>query len=784
MMKALQGPALFSLAGFHVAGWLSFISENMTENLTKLPSADALVTSLQKATAARFGPLDLLPRRTLVEKLIDLVISGVPEGQDSMTAPLEELAVVLQEQDVSELNVVVLGGGSGLSNVVGGDSNAKSWPQSPFAGLKEIFPKTKAIVCVTDDGGSTGELLKDLPIIGLGDIRHVLLSSIQKANLVRLYDLTEARAAKVVRCLHSLFTLRFQRRPQSISELIGGSGCELPELPELLVAQLTELLEFVFDDSRLNQVLGRPHCLGNLMVAAAIYRLTPAQESKPPASAVLDGLAWLSALIGAGEGSVLPCTTTPAHLQLLYGNGVLVTGEYKSSGGYRNAAIDRVFVKFSEEPHVPDEVTSALASADIIIFAPGSLYTSIIPILHVPGIAEAVRGNEQALKILVANLWVQKGETDLIWNDMRRRFHVSDMIKAYDRNIPGGITGLFAQVLLLGLRDIPGSILQSYAVESKMPIFLDRGQVWQLGLMPVEAKIFSESALQRRRVQHGPAALAKAVKVIWSVREHAERADVPSGNRHGGPPPLICAEKQTPDQRIHSFEELLKMPMVGSVRSALLDIFWRHWDIRQDHLANIRGVELVNPADWHRCQQWDRVYSFFDPQDGMIRIQEDVFHDQRRQELALLVALGQSLLGNYARTKEIHAVEDEGHDVGKIYRLHLHDESERHSFFNEAELAEYLGLVRMKQADHDPLLYTRLINGIEGFTPPGMLMGLIYAWYLDNRLAAHIEYKMAITRIPGSNLVPEQMKMLDRRREMIRFLRKVVFRHDSPRYER
>ncbi|MEN8257347.1 MAG: gluconeogenesis factor YvcK family protein [Thermodesulfobacteriota bacterium] len=756
----------------------------MTKNLTSLPSADRVVTSLQKATASRFSPLDLIPRRSLVEKLIELVLSGIPKDFAEMTAPLEDLADALHGVDASELNVVVLGGGSGLSNLVGGDSNRTNWPQSPFAGLKEIFPKTKAIVCITDDGGSTGELLKDFPVIGLGDIRHVLLSSIQKANLVRLYDLTEARAAKVVRCLHSLFTLRFENRPASISELLADSGCELPELPELLVEKLTGLLEFLFEDSRLKRALGRPHCLGNLLVAAAIYKLTPASEDKPEGAAVVEGLKWLSALIGAGEGSVLPCTTTPAHLNLLYGNGVVVTGESKSEGGYRNAAIDRVFVEFSEEPHVPHEVMDAINEADIILFAPGSLYTSIIPILHVPGIAEAVRSNEQALKILVANLWVQKGETDLIWNDMRRRFHVSDMINAYERNIPGGINGLFAQVLLLGLRDIPGSILQSYAVESKMPIFLDRGQVWQLGLMPVEAKLFSESALQRRVVQHDPGALAEAVKVIWSVREHATRADVSnSGSHTAGPSPLVCRERMTPDQRMRRFEELLQVPMVGSVRSALLEIFWRHWDIRHGHLINLRGVELVSESDWDRCQEWDKIHSFFEPQDGIIRIREDVFHDQQKREVAVLVALGQSLLGNYAENKEVQSLKDGDHDVGKIFRLILHEEGQRSCFFSAAELAEYLVLVRMKQAENNPLLYTRLVNGMEGFTPPGMLMGLTYAWYVDNRLAAHIDYKMAITRIPGSSLVPEQLKMLNRRQSMIRFFRKVVFRHNSCRYE-
>ncbi|NIR94851.1 MAG: YvcK family protein, partial [Gammaproteobacteria bacterium] len=69
----------------------------------------------------------------------------------------------LSQFDVQNTRVVVLGGGTGLSNIIGGDSRKETWPEEPFNGLKEIFPHTKAIVCVTDDGGSTGELLKDLP---------------------------------------------------------------------------------------------------------------------------------------------------------------------------------------------------------------------------------------------------------------------------------------------------------------------------------------------------------------------------------------------------------------------------------------------------------------------------------------------------------------------------------------------------------------------------------------------------------------------------------------------
>jgi hypothetical protein len=73
-------------------------------------------------------------------------------------------------------------------------------------------------------------------------------------------------------------------------------------------------------------------------------------------------------------------------------------------------------------------------------------------------------------------------------------------------------------------------------------------------------------------------------------------------------------------------------------------------------------------------------------------------------------------------------------------------------------------------------VFSRVLNGEEGFTPPGMLFGLIYAWYLDNKFASHIEYKMGIARMPVSNLVPEQVKTLARRNATVKFFRETVFK--------
>lgn len=738
---------------------------------------------LRQLSRTKIDPLDLVPRRNLVEKLIELVLVGPPPCPPHIAAYLDDMASSLCGVDTSDLRVVVFGGGSGLSTVIGGDSRAVGWAADPFKGLKEFFPKITSIVCVTDDGGSTGELLRDLPIIALGDIRHVLLSSIRKEKLKEKYGLSSSEALQTAATLHTLFNYRFSRRPSSVKQLLGN-GVSLDKLPPQMAGKINGLLASLFTDLRLLQLLERSHCLGNLLFAAAIYGQI-ARGLKVPPTKLLKGINELAELVGGDRGAVMPCTTTPAQLKVLYSNGVIVSGESQTSSTRtrRNTAVNRVFVDFVEEPYVPREVFSAIAAADIVVFAPGSLYTSIIPILQVPGIAQAVRNNTSALKILVANLWIQKGETDLVLDDPRRRFYVSDLISAYHRNIPGGVKSLFEQVMLLGLQDIPGNILQSYAVEGKVPIYLDKGKVWQMGFAPVEARIFSEKALVERKVQHDPVSLASAIKTIWAARDHIPRevkADLaPSYHKTH----LCRKDRVTLDVRLRLFNKQVEgWGLDRSVKLLLGDIFWRHGDIRFDHLDQVRGLQLLDDSEWERSVEWDSVYSFYDPTDGVIKILEKTISDPDRFECAFLVALGQSLLGNYIAGKELLPIEQDGVQLGRVFQLTLTPKESRHCFFNDDELARLLSLVRMNCSKDDDSIYTRLISGSEGFTPPGMITGLLYAWYLDSHFVSHIEYKMAITRVPMSDLVREQVRILDRRMSTIDFFREVVFRYNDPVY--
>jgi hypothetical protein len=209
---------------------------------------------------------------------------------------------------------------------------------------------------------------------------------------------------------------------------------------------------------------------------------------------------------------------------------------------------------------------------------------------------------------------------------------------------------------------------------------------------------------------------------------------------------------------------------------ALVDIVWRHPDIHPEHLRYIEGICLVSIASWKRCQQWDTVYSFYDPEDACIKIRQDQIEAPERLEMAFLVALGQSLLGNYCQEKQMDDVFFRQQRVGRIYALTLRDAQSLNSLLSLEELDTYLQLSRMYPLAQEKRIYARTVNATEGFMPPGLFFGLFFAWYLDNRFAPNIDHMMSILKHGVSDLAAEQVEKLHRRKKMIHFFRESVFR--------
>ena len=147
---------------------------------------------------------------------------------------------------------------------------------------------------------------------------------------------------------------------------------------------------------RFDQGLLTGHTLGNLVIAA----LTDITGDF--AQAVMQA----GIMIGA-HGRVYPATTSLVELGARVEGGEI---EGQVAVAQTKAPISRVFLT-PEDPPACISAVEAILDADQIVLGPGSLFTSVIATLLVPGIAVALQETD-AHRVFVCNNRQQKGETE------------------------------------------------------------------------------------------------------------------------------------------------------------------------------------------------------------------------------------------------------------------------------------------------------------------------------------------------------------------------------------
>ncbi|MDO9557491.1 MAG: YvcK family protein [Coriobacteriia bacterium] len=138
------------------------------------------------------------------------------------------------------------------------------------------------------------------------------------------------------------------------------------------------------------------HSLGNLIIAALV----------DIEGGFAEAIHAAGELIGA-RGTVLPSTLEDVVLEAVDAFGSRVTGQARvaqSPGPIRRVCMS------PESPAAYRPALEAIASADVVIIGPGSLFTSIIPNLLVSGITEALQ-ETSATVVCVCNVANQRGET-------------------------------------------------------------------------------------------------------------------------------------------------------------------------------------------------------------------------------------------------------------------------------------------------------------------------------------------------------------------------------------
>ena len=223
----------------------------------------------------------------------------------------------------------------------------------------------------------------------------------------------------------------------------------------------------------------RDHNFGNLFLAAMTEMTSDFQLAVRTMSRIL-----------AVRGAVLPATLSDVSLLAVMEDGTEVVGEYNIPLARKR--IRRLSLRPSDPPAL-DEAVKRITEADGIVIGPGSLYTSVIPNLLVPGIREAV-ASSLARKVYVCNIMTQPGETD--------GYTAVDHVLALESH-----AGKLVSHVIVNTSAAPPDIAERYAEEGRFQVLADCERLKECGYVPLTGSYLSKGDLAR----HDSESLGKTI---------------------------------------------------------------------------------------------------------------------------------------------------------------------------------------------------------------------------------------------------------------------------------
>ena len=207
-----------------------------------------------------------------------------------------------------------------------------------------------------------------------------------------------------------------------------------------------KILKYRFDES-INEL--NNHSLGNLIISA----LVDIEQD------FYKGIQSVKKFIDL-KGEVIPSTNyNDVTLCAEYTDGSIQLGEDLIPN--KNKKIKKIYLKDSENIKVNEIAVDRISNADYIILGVGSLYTSLIANLIIPGIKEAIISNKNAKLVYFCNIVTQQGETD----NMTAYDHITEIEKYLDKNI--------IDIVVIDNSKIKKEILEKYSNAKQSKIILD-----------------------------------------------------------------------------------------------------------------------------------------------------------------------------------------------------------------------------------------------------------------------------------------------------------------------
>lgn len=223
------------------------------------------------------------------------------------------------------------------------------------------------------------------------------------------------------------------------------------------------------------------HTLGNLILAAMTSITGNFVHAIQEMSKVLNV-----------RGKVLPAANQSVVLNAVFEDGSIISGE--SVIPKQQKRIKKVFLNPSNVLPLPESIT-AIRKADLIVFGPGSLYTSILPNLLVQKIGKEIC-KSSAKKVFVCNLMTQEGET--------YNYKVSDHIEALYSHV--GCE--FLDAVIANNTEIPKELKELYQQQNSIPVEVD---VEKLSKWKLKCILGNYIFVNDTKIRHNTLAIAKTL---------------------------------------------------------------------------------------------------------------------------------------------------------------------------------------------------------------------------------------------------------------------------------
>ena len=272
------------------------------------------------------------------------------------------------------------------------------------------------------------------------------------------------------------------------------------DLRQCLVAlsnhpETRDLFSYRFNKGKLSS-----HAVGNIMLSALELQT----------GSIIKAIRIASEFLKI-TGKVVP-VTSEKHTLVLEDGHTMVRGEHKIKT--HTIKSRDALIHLEPAAKLNPDAANAIRHADMVILAPGDLYSSLLPMLAVEGMDRALK-ETAAIVVMVANL-VNKPKHTLNW-------HVADYLHAMERYIGSGTIDF----ILYNTEPPTKELLDKYAGDKEYPPRIDAKGFAGISAQIIGAPLVAtqpfrqdpaDTLIQRTLIRHDALSVKKQLETILDAK--------------------------------------------------------------------------------------------------------------------------------------------------------------------------------------------------------------------------------------------------------------------------